>query len=128
MITPSLAMIPQAYKSGKVYSQLPVSGGGDFDFTRAGSATRVDKDGFIEEVGANVPRLDYSDGGCPSLLLEPTRSNLLSYSEDFSDAWWEKTTTTVISNNAISPNGTLNATKLREINSNGIHRIRRKYN
>ena len=124
MITPSLAMIPQAYKSGKVYSQLPVSGGGDFDFTRAGSATRVDKDGFIEEVGANVPRLDYSNGGCPSLLLEPTRSNLIPYSNGFDNVAWEKggggtaSAPIVSANQGISPDGTNNAFKV-DFNLNG---------
>ena len=108
MITPSLAMIPQAYKSGKVYSQLPVSGDGDFDFTRASSATRVNKDGFIEEVAVNVPRLDYSDGGCPSLLLEGTATNVTTYSNDFTNSSWSGV---FIENNGISPDGTLNADK-----------------
>jgi hypothetical protein len=63
MITPSLAMIPQAYKSGKVYSQLPVSGDGDFDFTRASSATRVNKDGLIETMPLELGSELVTNGG-----------------------------------------------------------------
>ena len=64
------AMFPEAYKAGVLASQIPTSTVGDFDVTRTGKATRVNKDGLIEEVAPNVPRLDYSDGGCPKLLTE----------------------------------------------------------
>ncbi|MCP4553342.1 MAG: hypothetical protein GY834_15165, partial [Bacteroidetes bacterium] len=50
MATPSLAMIPSGYKASKVYSVLPESGVGDFTFSRGSNATRVNKDGLIEEV------------------------------------------------------------------------------
>ena len=119
MKKPSLALIPSGYKAGKVYSILPNNGVGDFTFSRGSSATRVNKDGLIESVASNVPRLDYSDAGCPSLLLEPQRSNLVTYSEDFSNASWVKTNCTINSNNAISPNGTQNADKLDFTTSNG---------
>lgn len=75
-------MIPSAYKDGKLFSVLPSDGSGDFDVTRSTSATRVNKDGLIELMVANVPRLDYSEGGCPKLLLENTSTNLIPYSED----------------------------------------------
>ena len=88
-----LAMIPSGYKASKVYSLIPNSSDGDFDFARSSSATRVNKDGLIEVVQTNVPRLDYPliDGvvqDTPSLLLEPSRTNSITYSEDFSNASW----------------------------------------
>ena len=88
MATPSLAMIPSGYKASKVYSVLPESGVGDFDFTRATTATRINSSGLIEEMAINVPRLEYPliDGvvnGCPSLLLEPQRTNLITDSQTF---------------------------------------------
>ena len=52
-----------------------------FDFTRASSATVVNKAGLIETVGSGEPRIDYKDDAKGALLLEPQRSNLLSYSE-----------------------------------------------
>jgi hypothetical protein len=85
--TPSIAVIPSGYKGGvegvdgKVYSVLPTNGDADLEFTRNCVATRVNQNGLIEEVLYNVPRLDYSDGGCPSLLLEPQRTNVISYSD-----------------------------------------------
>jgi hypothetical protein len=110
---PSLALIPSGVKASKVYSVLPTDGSGDFDFTRSGNATRVNSDGLIELVSTNVPRLNYPliDGvvsGCPSLLLEPSRTNLIPYSEEFDNAWWENSAG-VIPNTAVSPNGTLSA-------------------
>jgi hypothetical protein len=112
---PSLALIPSGYKASKVYSVLPTDGVGDFDFTRSGNATRVNSEGLIELVTTNVPRLNYPliDGvvnGCPSLLLEPSRTNLVTYSEDFSQ--WQQNGVTTTPNSAISPDGTLNADKI----------------
>ena len=109
MAIPSLAMIPSGYKDGKVYSVLPTNGDGDFDFSRGSNATRVNKDGLIETVTGDTPRLDYSDSSCPSLLLEPQRTNLITYSEDFSNSAYSKTMCTVTANQAISPDGTQNA-------------------
>jgi hypothetical protein len=53
----------------------------------------------------NVPRLDYTGGGCPSLKLEPQRTNALTYSEQFNNAAWTPTGVSVTANNAISPSG-----------------------
>ena len=107
-----LAMIPSGYKASKVYSLIPNSSDGDFDFARSSSATRVNKDGLIETVATNVPRLDYPliDGvvqDTPSLLLEPSRSNVYPYSEDLSSA--ATTRCNITSNDTISPNGSQDA-------------------
>jgi hypothetical protein len=112
MATPNLALIPSGYKAQKVYSVLPTNGDGDFTFARTGSATRVNENGLIETVANDVPRLDYSDGGCPSLLLEPERTNLQVNSEEFDNALWNKTRASITPNDAISPSGLLDADKL----------------
>ncbi len=122
MATPKLALIPTGYKAGKLYSVLPQSGVGDFTFARASEATRVNEDGLIETMGNNIPRLDYTDGGCPNFLLEPQRTNVIPYSEDFSNSGWTKNNTTVTSG-FTSPDGTNNAYKLVEDTSNSIHRM-----
>ena len=58
----------------------------------------------------NVPRIDYTGGGCPHILSEPQRTNLINYSEDFSQSYWTKSgVTQVTSNQATSPDGTENA-------------------
>jgi hypothetical protein len=50
----SLVLIPSGTKTGKVYSQKPVSGDGDFTFTRSSAATRVNADGNIEKETQNL--------------------------------------------------------------------------
>jgi hypothetical protein len=52
-----------------------------FDFTRSTSATRVNKDGLIEVVTNNKPRIDFLNDSNGALLLEPQRTNLYNYSE-----------------------------------------------
>ena len=50
------------------------------------SVKQVDRD--------NVPRIDYTGGGCPHILAEPMRTNLVTYSEDFSQTKWTGSPTT----------------------------------
>lgn len=81
----SIALIPSGTKASKLYSVLPANGDGDFTHSRGSTATRVNKDGLIETVAANVARLNYPItngvvGDCPHLLLEPQRTNSLTYS------------------------------------------------
>lgn len=234
-MNPTVALIPSAYKSGLVYSILPASGRGDFQFNRPSSATRVNPDGLVEEmpttlgseiignvdfssntwwskspgwtisggtanndgttgnlyklniltedstykidievtvynvgniviyaglntpvinvpsavgtysfertcgsnesfyiqsqngwngsidnvsvkeVVSNVPRLDYTNGNCPQLLLEPQSSNLVTYSQDLTDSDWYKFsggTTPLVENSFISPSGEANAQRI----------------
>jgi hypothetical protein len=81
------------------------------------------KDYLRTETRLNIPRLDYSNGTCPSLLLEPQRTNLLKYSEQFDNAAWTKSGSSVTPNATTSPDGTINADKLVEDTSTGNHRI-----
>ena len=113
MAKPTLALIPAAQGS-KFYSVLPSNGVGDFDFTRIGSATRINKDGLIETVLSGVSRLNYPlvDGvvnGCPHHILEPSRTNVLQRSEEFDNAYWINNGVTINANQTISPSGQLNA-------------------
>lgn len=120
---PSIAVIPSGYKASKLYSVLPTDGSGDLDVVRATTATRVNQEGLIENVLSNVPRLDYTDGGCPSLLVEPQRTNLLLRSEEFDDAYWIKSASTILANTTNAPNGLLTADKLVEDTSASAHRF-----
>ena len=118
MTNPKLALIPSGYKTATVYSILPNNGAGDFIYERNGSATRVRKDGLIEELTVDdTPRLDWLNSDCPSLLLEPQRTNLQAYSENFSGAAWSTSGATITANSSISPNGELTATKLETTSS-----------
>ena len=84
-----------------------------FSFERGSSATVVNKDGLIETVGNGMPRIDYKDNSKGALLLEPSRTNLITYSEDFSDAYWSKARALVTANQFISPDGSQTADKYR---------------
>ena len=91
-----------------------------FDFSRASSATVVNQSGLIETVGSGKPRIDFEGNTKGALLLEPTRSNLITYSEDFSQSYWNKSGGVIISSNSTtSIDGTLNATKITGANAYG---------
>ena len=117
MSNPILALIPSGYKgqtatAPKVYSVLPSDGSGDFTFDRAnGLATRINKDGLVEEVANDTPRLDYTNSTCPSLLLEDERTNNIRYSEDTTAADWTDPSNewSSVSNTETSPSGELTA-------------------
>ncbi len=114
--TANLAMIPAAYAEDKVYSVLPSDGDGDFTFTRTGSGTRINKGGYIETMGNNVPRLNYrldADGNvseCAELLLEESRTNQFTNSENLANIDYQNFTT-IAPNNTIAPSGSLTADK-----------------
>jgi hypothetical protein len=98
----SLIQIPSGYKEDKLYSVKPRNGEGDFTFTRASTGTRVNADGYIEEVPWN----------------------LITYSEDYSSGSWVKSNTTTIANDTISPRGTQDATKIHPNSSGNYRHIR----
>jgi len=111
----SLMLTPSGVKTDKIHSQKPSNGNGDFTFDRnLNTATRVNKDGYIETVAADVPRLNYPfiDGvvqDSPSLILEPARTNSVFHSQEVDNAYWLKSNCTITANTSISPDGTLNA-------------------
>lgn len=61
------------------------------------------------ETRLNRPRVDFSLGGCPNLLLEPQRTNLLLQSSSFDNATWTKGASTVTANSTTSPSGIVDA-------------------
>jgi len=68
----------------------------------------------------NIPRISYdSNGDNGHILLEPTSTNLITYSEAFEN--WNNQNIDISTNQAISPNGILNATKLQPTQTSGIH-------
>lgn len=59
----------------------------------------------------NVPRIDYTTGS-PAILVEPQRTNLLKWSEEFNNGYWNKINVTIIKNATTAPNGNLSASKI----------------
>jgi hypothetical protein len=58
----------------------------------------------------NVPRIDYTGGGCPHILAEPQRTNLITYSSDFT-SWNQIANITLTQNSTTSPSGESDGTK-----------------
>ena len=71
----------------------------------------VDDISVKEVTRDNVPRIDYTGGGCPHILAEPQRTNTLTYSEDLNQASTVVVNSTVLLNQGISPNGDNSANK-----------------
>jgi hypothetical protein len=86
----SLLLVPSGYKGGKLYAEIPTNGNGDLTWTRGSDAFRTNASGLIQRVPWN----------------------LLSYSEEFSNAYWNKITSTISANTTTAPNGTLTADTL----------------
>jgi hypothetical protein len=93
-------------------------------FTRTSSGTRTNETGLVEVVPANSPRFDHSydpvSGSVRSLglLVEEQRSNLITYSEDWS-AYQAKQSLDVTINDITSPDGAETADKL-QCNASGL--------
>jgi hypothetical protein len=83
-----------------------------FNFTRSTGGTRVNKDGLIEVVTNNKPRIDFLNDSNGALLLEPSRTNLATYSEQFDNAAWTKFGGVVLANTETSPDGAINSDTL----------------
>jgi hypothetical protein len=98
MPTPSLILVPARFKTGKLYTPVATTSGGvvlgasgDFNVTRATTATRFNSAGLIESVASGVPRLDYytsgGTAGCPALLVEPSAANGILNSNNTATSW-----------------------------------------
>ena len=75
------------------------------------------------ETRLNIPRLDYSLGGCPNILLEPQRTNLALQSSSFDSGSWAKAAVSVTANSTTSPSGIVDADTFTADGSSGEHRI-----
>jgi hypothetical protein len=99
------------------YKPLP------FDFERGSTATRVNRDGLIEIVGVDEPRIDFTDNTKGHLLLEPQRRNDIPYSEDFSQGYWVKDDVTLESASITDPSGSTGAYLIRGNTNSSRHHI-----
>jgi hypothetical protein len=82
--------------------------------TGASQATYFGADGLLKYAGIGEPRFDHdpATGESLGLLIEEQRQNLLSYSQEFDNAYWVKTNVVITSNAVTAPDGTLSGDKL----------------
>jgi hypothetical protein len=85
-------------------------------FTRASTATYVGPDGLLETAAINAPRFECNPvtKECLGLLIESSRTNMLLYSSDLSNAVWNQGATlssffTPSVSSIIAPDGTSTA-------------------
>jgi hypothetical protein len=89
-----------------------------FTFDRSTSATRVNKEGLIEVVGNNEPRIDFLNDSKGALKLEPSRSNNIILSNGFDDASWGKSNSTISTYN-LGVGGSTDAWELNATSAGG---------
>lgn len=85
-------------------------------------ATYFGSDGLIKTVAAaGDPRIDFTPGKRPGLLVESARANLLLNANNFVGGGWGGSNLSFTAGAAASPDGTVNATKLDETAVNSFH-------
>ena len=86
--------------------------------TTSGSSY-LGSDGLLKFAAEDEPRIEYgSDGSLKGLLIEEQRTNLVTYSEDFSNAGWSKNGSTAIDSTLVTgPDGTLSGRRLLNFDS-----------
>ena len=101
------------------YKPLP------FNYTGAGKGTRVNKEGLIEVVENDRPRIDYTDSEDGVFLLEKAATNLVTYSEDFSNSVWDLLDASIENNSTLlTPQGINGVQELKENSDNDDHLIK----
>jgi len=108
--TPSLLIVPQFYKAGNLYQDVPPFVAEDttmrFTVSRNTTATRVTSSGLIESVASGVPRIDWLGQSCPALLVEASGQNQALWSRDLSvSGTWVASGITAV-RNAVGADGT----------------------
>jgi hypothetical protein len=92
------------------YQIIVVSDGTNFILRSGvfnGSVTNIS----IQEIQTDTPRIDFSHSVKGALLLEPQSTQLLQYSEDFSQ-WIKTSEVAITSNYGISPDGTKSSSRV----------------
>jgi hypothetical protein len=79
----------------------------------------IDNVSVKEVITLNVPRIDYTSG-CGKLLLEPQRTNIITYSEQIDNAAWNKTNVTITANAITSPIASFNADAIVENSASNV--------
>lgn len=95
-------------------------------FTRASIGTFYDTFGILKTAASGTARFDHNPITEESLglLIEEQRANLVLRSEEFDNAAWTKTRSSITANNTTAPDGASTADKLVEDTAAGSHTVR----
>ncbi len=94
-------------------------------FTRSSVGTYIDSRGLVQTAVDDEPRFDHDPetGESLGLLIEESRTNIITHSEQFDNAVWQKAACTVTANATEAPDGTTTADLIVEDNADSEHRV-----
>jgi hypothetical protein len=137
-----VSMTVTATAAGNTFNVYPMANSTSYNYTGDGNSgvyiygamlsNSASLDPYVPTPGAAPsstayygPRFDYDPVTLlpRGLLIEEARTNLATYSDQFDNAAWTKSNTTVTANASTSPDGTTNADKLAETSAVGFHLI-----
>ncbi len=92
-------------------------------YTPTTTATITNYIPVLETAAINAPRFDYNPitQAALGLLIEEQRTNLRTYSEDFTNAVWTKSASSITADTVVAPDGTLTGDKLVENTATSRH-------
>ena len=127
----SITYTQNTTSAAQLHLYAPLDAAGNFSYTGDGvsgiyvwGAQLVEgtepKDYLPTTDRLDIARIDYSTGEA-ALLVEPQRTNLARWSEQFDNAFWTKQgSTTITANTTIAPNGILTADTLSGADGTGV--------
>lgn len=110
--------------SGSFVEHITCSGNTNFDLFATSTYSGTVDNISVQEIQTDTPRIDFTNDTKGHLLLEPSSTNKVTYSNGFDDSSWDKTNVTVTENSETSPDGTNNAWLLQVTSDNDRHYLR----
>ena len=97
-----------------------VKGTGSITFSRASTATYIDRYGVVQIAAVDEPRFEEE-----GLLIEGSSTNLLLYSEEFETYWTRTSAITITANttDTTAPDGSNNADRIEDTNNTTLEKI-----
>lgn len=93
-----------------------------FTFTCGNQSMFMGPNGLLVQAVTNVPRIEYdASGNCLGLLMEASRTNLMTFSQDLAGADWSALQSTLSSNSTAAPDGTVTADLVTEDGASSAH-------
>lgn len=93
-----------------------------FTFTCGNQSMFMGPNGLLVQAVTNVPRIEYdANGNCLGLLMEASRTNLMTFSQDLAGADWSALQSTLSSNSTAAPDGTVTADLVTEDGASSAH-------
>lgn len=122
---PSLSLPARAFKPNP-FGKPEIS---SFIRATSGSAYTTTQTGTLGAVAANIARheFDSATSAYNGWLIEEQRTNLVTYSDQFDNAAWNKAFTAIAANATAAPDGAAGADKLYETTVTDVHTVYRSF-